>query len=177
MATVLISRESCEEILTRPFELLILLDGISASELLETRLIVEPELAARAAERATSTDLEIINQTISDLHDQKDQRKLMELDIAFHEAIFAASQNRLCQRIFPVIHRAMLRSIALTSNLADAEHTLRFHKPIYLAIYRREPIEARQKMINHLKDARGLLTKVAMRPELLTIIDSFQPIR
>src|SRR5579862_5583297 len=31
-------RESCEEILSRPLELLILLDGISASELLETRL-------------------------------------------------------------------------------------------------------------------------------------------
>src|SRR6478752_9770137 len=30
-------RESCGEILSRPFELLILLDGISASELLETR--------------------------------------------------------------------------------------------------------------------------------------------
>ena len=39
-------------ILAEPMEFLILLDGISFEELMEARLIVEPELAARAASRA-----------------------------------------------------------------------------------------------------------------------------
>jgi GntR family transcriptional repressor for pyruvate dehydrogenase complex len=169
-------RESCAEILSRPLELLILLDGISASELLETRLIVEPELAARAAERATSSDLESLNRTIRDMHKQKDQQKLTELDIAFHHGIFVASGNRLSQRIFPIIQRAMLKSIAITSTLVDAEHTLGFHRPIYDAIYKRKPIEARQKMIEHLEDARRLLVKAGERPQPASLLDSFQPI-
>src|SRR5215470_2292074 len=44
-------------ILAEPLEFLILLDGISFHELMEARLIVEPELAARAAERASDDDL------------------------------------------------------------------------------------------------------------------------
>jgi GntR family transcriptional repressor for pyruvate dehydrogenase complex len=169
-------RESREDILSRPLELLILLDGISASELLETRLIVEPELAARAADRATSSDLQGLNQTIADMHKQKDQQKLAELDIAFHRGIFVASGNRLSQRIFPIIQRAMLKSIAITSTLVDAEHTLSFHKPIYEAIYKRKPLEARQKMIEHLEDAKRLLVTAGTRPQPLTLLDSFPPI-
>jgi GntR family transcriptional regulator, transcriptional repressor for pyruvate dehydrogenase complex len=169
-------RESCEEILSRPLELLILLDGISASELLETRLIVEPELAARAAERATSSDLEALNQTIEEMHSRKEQQKFNELDIAFHQGIFVASGNRLSQRIFPIIQRAMLRSITITSTLVDAEHTLSFHKPIYNAIYRRQPAEARAKMIAHLQDARRLLAKAGKRPQPETLLPSFRPI-
>ena len=169
-------RESCGEILSRPFELLILLDGISGLELLETRLIVEPELAARAAERATSSDLEKLRSTISNMHKERDQQKLTDLDIAFHEGIFVASGNRLSQRIFPIIQRSMLKSISLTSTLVNAEHTLGFHKPIYEAIYKRRPGEAREKMIEHLKDSERLLAKVGARPGPLTGIDSFQPI-
>ena len=169
-------RESCEEILSRPLELLILLDGISASELLETRLIVEPELAARAAERATSADLETLNRTIAEMHKQKDQQKVTELDIAFHRGIFVASGNRLSQRIFPIIQRAMLKSIAITSTLVDADHTLSYHKPIYEAIYKRKPAEAREKMIAHLQDARRLLVSAGTRPQPLTLLDSFRPI-
>ncbi len=169
-------RESSEGILSRPLELLILLDGISASELLETRLIVEPELAARAAERATSPDLDSLNRTIREMHKERDQQKLTELDIAFHQGIFVASGNRLSQRIFPIIQRAMLKSIAITSTLVDADHTLSFHKPIYDAIYKRRPAEARQKMIDHLEDARGLLAKAGERAQPTSLLDSFQSI-
>src|SRR5271154_6604172 len=48
---------SAESILKEPIDFLILLDDLSHHELFETRLIVEPELAARAAERATAEDL------------------------------------------------------------------------------------------------------------------------
>src|SRR5205807_8410219 len=48
-------------ILSEPMEFLILLDGISFHELMEARLIVEPELAARAASRATAEDVLELN--------------------------------------------------------------------------------------------------------------------
>src|SRR5580692_5002462 len=48
---------SAESILNEPLDFLVLLDDISHHELFETRLIVEPELTARAAARATDADL------------------------------------------------------------------------------------------------------------------------
>src|SRR5512144_952948 len=42
---------SAAGILSEPLEFLVVLDDISLFDLLETRLIVEPELAARAADR------------------------------------------------------------------------------------------------------------------------------
>ena len=48
---------TAESLLNEPMEFLILLDDLSHHELFETRMIVEPELAARAAERATVEDL------------------------------------------------------------------------------------------------------------------------
>lgn len=110
------------------------------------------------------------------MDNQKDRHKVNELDLAFHDRIFIASGNRLSQRIFPVIQRAMLSSIAITSTLVDVEHTLSFHRPIYDAIYRRKPLEAREKMIEHLQDAQRLLTETGTRPEPLALLDSFQPL-
>ena len=169
-------KQSAGEMLGRPLEMMIVLDGITGAELLETRLIVEPELAARAAERATSADLEALERTLEDMHKENDSKKLIEVDIAFHRGIFEASGNRLSQRIFPIIHRAMLDSIAITSELVDWEHTLGFHKPIYNAIFRRKPAEAREKMIAHLEDARKLLAKAGTRHQSTAMLDSITPI-
>src|SRR5580658_1895844 len=54
---------SSELILKEPLEFMVLLDDISPGELFETRMIVEPELAARAALRSTSEDLAKLRQS------------------------------------------------------------------------------------------------------------------
>src|SRR5262249_5698395 len=51
------SNPAALSILAEPMEFLILLDGLSFHELMEARLIVEPELAARAAARAAPEDI------------------------------------------------------------------------------------------------------------------------
>src|SRR5690606_28313344 len=52
-------------ILAEPLQFLILLDGITFEELMEARLIVEPKLAARAAERATADDVKALKRAIA----------------------------------------------------------------------------------------------------------------
>src|SRR5579871_3060171 len=59
--------DSAESILDEPLDFLVLLDDLSHHELFETRLIVEPELAARAAERATTEDLAALRKAIKDM--------------------------------------------------------------------------------------------------------------
>ena len=145
-------------VLAVPMDFLFLLDDTSVQELTELRFLMEPALAAQAAERANSEDIALLRQSIDDLeHSEQDRVKLVASDLLFHRAIFQASGNRLTGRIFHTIHRAMLNMMMVTSQLVDLEHTVAFHKPILAAIERRDPMLASQLMTAHLTDAANLL--------------------
>lgn len=151
---------NADAVLQEPFELLMLIDAITLDDLLETRLIVEPELAARAAERATLEDLRKMSQTLEGYRRGTPDTVLVEADLAFHRAIFEAARNPICTRMFSLIHRAMASSILLTSRMVEWDHTLEFHRPIYTAIERRRPVDARLAMIAHLSDAKSLVGQI-----------------
>jgi GntR family transcriptional repressor for pyruvate dehydrogenase complex len=144
-------------VLRVPMEFLFLLDDTTIEELAELRFIIEPALAAKAAERATSSEVELLRQSIIDLENSEGDRvKMVAADLLFHRTIFLASGNRLTVRLFQSIHRAMLDMINVTSQLVDLEHTLAFHKPILKAIERRDPALASQLMKDHIEDATNL---------------------
>lgn len=147
-------------ILSEPLEFLILLDGISFHELMEARLIVEPELASRAASRATTEDLAELHRDLSAMEkSRKDNAQFVEADLKFHRTIFRVAGNRVCSLMFTVVHQSLERLIHLTSQLVDPEHTLALHKRVYTAIRRKDPEEARRRMAEHLEDARQLFVR------------------
>ena len=147
-------------VLAVPMEFLFLLDGTSAQELTEIRLIMEPALAAKAAAHANSEDIALLRESIAELENSKGDRiRLVAADLLFHHAIFQASGNRLASRLFQTIHRAMLNLMMLTSRLVELEHTLAFHKPIFAAIEKRDADLARRLMTVHLIDANDLLQR------------------
>src|SRR5215813_2214111 len=112
-------------ILAEPMEFLILLDGLSFHELMEARLIVEPELAARAAARAAPEDLFFFRQATTEMGDnQRDPARFTEYDLLFHKTIFRIAGNRVCTLMFTVVHQSLERLIHLTSQLVEPEHTL-----------------------------------------------------
>jgi DNA-binding FadR family transcriptional regulator len=117
-----------------------LIDGISLADVLETRPIVEPELAARAAERATAEDITRMRESLEIMTRVKRGQTLIDADLAFHSAIFVAARNPICSRIFSLLHESMVKSMDVTSQLVDTEHTLKFHKPICTAIEKRRPV-------------------------------------
>ncbi len=143
-------------LLGEPMEFLILLNGISFHELMEARIIVEPELAARAAARATADDLATLRREMAAMKESaENHNRLSQHDLQFHQAIFQAAGNRVCTMMFTVLHRL----IELTSHLVPVEHTLRLHQRIYTAIRQRDPAGARRRMAEHLLDAKGLLAR------------------
>jgi len=147
-------------VLRVPMEFLFLLDDTTVEELTELRFIMEPALAAKAAERANSSDIALLRQSIADLENsERDRVKLVASDLLFHRAIFQASGNRLTGRLFHTIHRAMLHMITVTSQLVDLEHTVAFHKTILTAIEQRDPELASRLMTAHLVDASNLLAQ------------------
>ena len=144
-------------ILQEPMEFLMVMGGISHGELFEARRIVESESAARAAERATAQDLAALRKAISDMESSQSYQARLDADLAFHEAIFHASGNRVCQFIFTVVHRAIQVSMSRIGKRVDLRRPLAFHKTIYAAIYHRKPEEARRQMSEHLLDAGAQL--------------------
>src|SRR3984885_7962303 len=150
--------KDASSVLSVPMEFLFLLDDTSLQELTEMRLMIEPALAAKAAERANAQDIALLRQSIVDFENSKHDRvRLVASDLLFHRAIFEASRNRLAGRLFHTIHRAMLNMIMVTSQLVDLEHTLEFHRPIMEAIEKRNPELAARLMTDHLTDARDLM--------------------
>jgi GntR family transcriptional repressor for pyruvate dehydrogenase complex len=149
--------EDASSVLRVPMEFLFLLDDTTIEELAELRFIIEPALAAKAAERATSGDIKLLRQSILDLENSEGDRvKMVSSDLLFHRTIFQASGNRLTGRLFHTIHRAMLDMITTTSQMVDLEHTVAFHKPILKAIERRDPELASRLMREHIEDATKL---------------------
>ena len=147
------------KVLAVPMEFLFLLDDTSVQELTELRFMIEPALAAKAAERANSDDIALLRQSLADLESSElDRVKLVASDLLFHRGIFQASGNRLTGRLFHTIHRAMLNMIMVTSQLVDLEHTVAFHRPILAAIEARDPERAAKLMTAHLLDATQLLS-------------------
>ena len=157
-------------ILNEPLEFLVGLEGIDLDELVEARLIVEPELAARAAERATTEDLQAIERALELMKACKSEPlKVVEHDYAFHRAVHHAARNRICESMFGVVHRAVMASISIASRQVDLSHTLGFHTGIYRAIRNRKPDDARRVMTEHLLDVRKLLSSARGRtnPDIL----------
>ena len=161
-------------VLAVPMDFLFLLDDTTTQELSELRLMMEPALAAKAAERASSEDIKLLRHSITDLEESKGDRvKIVASDLLFHRAIFQASGNRLTGRLFHTIHRAMLNMMMMTSQLVDLEHTISFHKPILGAIEKRDPILAAKLMTAHLEDASDLLVKIHTQEKARTLRNHF----
>ncbi len=151
-------------VLAVPMEFLFLLDDISLQELTEIRLMVEPGIAAKAAERATAADIALLRRCVADFEQsQGDRVRLVASDLQFHRAIFESSRNRLSGRLFHMIHRAMLNMMMMTSQLVDLEHTLEFHRPILEAIEKRDPRRASSLMTDHLIDAQNLILQLRQK--------------
>ena len=151
--------DSAELILTAPMEFLLLVEDISTKELFETRLIVEPELAARAAERSSEADLADMRKALAAMELSRTKEEQIDADLAFHDSIFRASGNRICRLLFRVIQRTLLATMIQSSRKTPKERPLYHHKKIYAAISKKNVAAARKSMIEHLGETQRTLGK------------------
>jgi len=145
------------KVLEPALDFLLLVEDISPIDVADTRLMVEPELAASAARNARAENVDEIASILDNMRGEREEGKQIALDLAFHHSIFTASGNRLATTIFSILHRSMQNCIGLTSKLVQWEHTMAFHEPIYIAIRERNEEAAREAMRSHLRDSRQLL--------------------
>jgi DNA-binding FadR family transcriptional regulator len=129
-------------------------DQITIQQILDVRRTVEMRTAALAALRRSEREAAEIARLAAAMRDEfNDADQVMEHDIAFHEAIAAASKNPMFGLIvgsFHVVTRQTWR-IGWLARPSDAERldSVAVHEAIAAAISQREPRLAVARMGEH----------------------------
>ena len=130
-------------------------------ELEEVRLLMEPGIAAMAAERRTEADLARIRQAAEEMEKAVEEgRGHNECDYRFHIAIAESTHNSVLHRIFPVIFEAIDEGYARTVNVSgSARSAVRLHRRILDAISQGNAEEAREAVRSHILQTMEDITR------------------
>lgn len=122
-------------------------------ELSEARLIVETELAALCAQRASRRDLAILDDLVRkmEIAKSKDGVRFQQLDLEFHLSIASGSKNRVLAELLGNI-RGSLQELIRKSLLLPRGMELACgqHQKILSALKQRNPRNARRAIRAHL---------------------------
>lgn len=132
-----------------------------ALDLCEVRMIIEPEIAAMAAERANEEDIKAMEEAVLAVEELcKKQKPYVEQDVRFHEQIARSTSNVVIPNIISTIQSAIHVFMDVTdTSLIDM--TIETHRKIFEAIKAHQPEEARAAMILHLQNNRDKIRTVS----------------
>jgi GntR family transcriptional repressor for pyruvate dehydrogenase complex len=149
-----------------------ILSGVALSdrettELLDLREAIEPAIAARAAERATASDLEELRSLEARFEatgkDELDER--IDLDARFHHAIARATQNGLLvglvERFMNALDATRRRTVQSESRWQASKVA---HARILQGIADHDPEAAEQAMCEHVRAVAATLNQKGGRP-------------
>ena len=156
--------DSGREVLKTPLEFLFMLDQPTIEDLVETRALLEIHLAGRAAERRTEEDLAVLQKALDDMVPVLAKpQDLTEPDLRFHQAIAAASHNRLLERIMNCLRDAIADAMnAAWPGVPDMDTSYGMHVKIFNAIKRRNGAGARQATSRMMDEFRKELRQVGL---------------
>ncbi|MEY8355830.1 FCD domain-containing protein [Lachnospiraceae bacterium 54-53] len=119
-------------------------------DLIQVRLMLEPPIAALAAQNAEAEDIRRLEQILLELEARMENREdYSEKDSQFHAQIANCSRNLVMTNLVPVITNG-IRVFAGAVQETEYEQTLLSHRRIFYAIRDGKPVEAQQAMYFHL---------------------------
>jgi GntR family transcriptional regulator, transcriptional repressor for pyruvate dehydrogenase complex len=128
-------------------------------ELVDARLLFEPQMARAAAARATPEDLRGLQDIIRRQEERvANGRSGAEEDAEFHDLLARATRNTVVERIMEVIDGLLEDSQArLFRSVERSEISLEGNRRILEAVLRHDQEAAQEAMVEHLEDiARNL---------------------
>ena len=139
-----------------PEELLRAFDGLtdqeqSLREIFEVRLLLEPPIAALAAQRATPNDLERLEAALREQEERsKRDESVAEQDVAFHSALAESTHNQALLRLGAALVEVLAPSRDPRLQTARRSHlSLRSHREVLEAVKAGDPEAARRAMEAH----------------------------
>lgn len=119
-------------------------------DLIQVRVMLEPPIAALAAQNAADKEIEELEAVLVEMEDLIAQKKdYAEKDSQFHAQIANLSHNLVMTNLIPVITDG-IRVFAGSVQETEYQQTLLSHRSIFEAIKGRRPVEAQQAMEFHL---------------------------
>ncbi len=121
------------------------------SNLFETRMLIEPQIAGLAAERATLQDIQNLRLLVEKMYQiQIDSATRAEMDVEFHTAVAKCTHNDVLTRVVPIINESIRRGYRDTLDDKDSfERSKRSHAGICEAIAAGNYMEARFQAERH----------------------------
>ena len=135
------------------------IDRDATMQMIEARLMVEPEVAALAALRATDREFatmrEILDR-IPGIAEAGDSEHFMETDLEFHGAMAAAARNRPLTDFLAGLHDHCMRLYFISvSNKQHDKRILTEHDEIFAALVRRDAEASRAALHKHIESLRA----------------------
>lgn len=117
-------------------------------DVFQLRLVIEPAVAALAAERGGDAGIKRMEQAYGGMEAAGDDgEKFEEPDRQFHQAILRMTGNELIGSLGALIETALLMSFRLSNdNPRGQRHSLPLHRDVLTAIRARHPGRARKAM-------------------------------
>ncbi|MDI9939932.1 MULTISPECIES: GntR family transcriptional regulator [Rhodococcus] len=132
-----------------------------AVEILETRAVMEAALAAKAAERATDTDIAAMTETCKRMWDWQvpgGREEYANLNRKFHEQVKrAARQATLTRFVDSLLYPLVMQQYRDADREQPRTDSVREHEAILAAIVTHNPEAAAATMRHHLSSARRAL--------------------
>lgn len=157
-----IVREISSESLTNPLANVIKRKGELIHELLDFRMMLEPQLAARAATRVSDEEVA----EMEDILDRQDKKvhegeSSVAEDSEFHYAIALASGNSVVLKVLDTL-MDLLRDSRERSLQVEGrpQKSISGHRKILAAIKRRDSEAAKVAMRRHIEDVEEIVLKV-----------------
>ncbi len=132
-----------------------LLHGNTLDELYEFRLLLEPGIAARAAENATAEDIEAMNSVLDDFEAAMESHQpVAPHDIAFHRLIAGATGNSIYLKVMDALSELLTSARKATDLIPTAVHSASIdHRLILDALRARDGEAASRIMGEHVQSA------------------------
>ena len=119
-------------------------------DLLQARVIIEPQIASVAAQNRTEEELARLEDALKNVEQAMTERSNFSVeDEEFHTCIANCTHNNVIAELIPVITKGIAE---FSSGVKKQEYqqTLVSHRNIFIAIRDQKPIEAGQAMSYHL---------------------------
>jgi DNA-binding FadR family transcriptional regulator len=156
------------EDLMQPLHFVLSMAWGALQELFEARLLLEPDIAALAAERATDAEIMELRNCVEQTHAASHETEhLLDLDVRLHRLIAEASHNNLLLGLMTSLSSLGVESRAMTVQIPGLpQKTARDHAGIVEAIASRQPEVAREMMAKHLANVAAAAAKAAKAKEV-----------
>lgn len=126
-----------------------------ALDMMEVRLMLEPEVAALAAMNATRQQVQAVLEQCQKVEDLiRENKPYRQEDALFHQRVAECSGNKVVEKLIPIINSSVQLNIGVTKDKYKMQ-TITEHRNIADAIAKRDFYKAKYSMITHLNILRS----------------------